>query len=161
MQAHDAPDHSPAPPPLRPDASPVRPAGGARPAPPSSASAQRVLVIEDDIEGAAALALTLEMLGYAVRQVHDGAHAVAAALEFRPDAILSDIDLPHRDGFELAQAFADDPAFRHTPIIALTGRVDRDEWIAALESGFTRFLAKPATPDELAALLAELLAPRQ
>ena len=87
--------------------------------------------------------------------------AVAAALEFRPDAILSDIDLPHRDGFELAQAFADDPAFRHTPIIALTGRLDRDEWIAALESGFTRFLAKPATPDELAAVLAELLAPLQ
>ena len=161
MHAHDAPDHSPAPPPLRSDTGPVRPAGGARRAHVPSPTAPRVLVIEDDVEGAAALALTLEILGYSVRQVHDGAHAVAAALEFRPDAIVSDIDLPNRDGFELARAFADDPAFRHTPIIALTGRVAEEDWIAALESGFTRFLAKPTAPDDLAALLADLLAPRQ
>lgn len=109
----------------------------------------RALVVEDNEESSAALVFLLRAMGYEVRSAADGAEALRVAREFRPTLILSDLNLPNRDGFELALELQTDPELRDVPLVALTGHDDPDVLSRALDVGFTRFLEKPVLPDVL------------
>lgn len=117
----------------------------------------RVLVIEDDAATADLYGFLLEAAGYDVRTVGDGDEAMAAARAFRPTVIVSDIDLPGCDGFTLAGEFRADPAFGHTPMVAVSGRADRDCAAQARRAGFAHFLPKPVAPETLSQTLSQML----
>lgn len=117
----------------------------------------KVLVIEDDPATADLFCFLLDAVGYDVRAVGDGNHALATARAFQPTLILSDIDLPGRDGFALARDFRADPMFGHTPLVAVSGHLRSERASQAGNAGFTRFLAKPVPPETLSQTLSEVL----
>ena len=140
---------------------PVTQAAAQEAAPPPAAPVEtrplKVLVVDDNEAVAQTVGWMLEAIGHDYRLVHDGRDALAAAREFRPDAILLDIGLPGMDGYEVCRALRREPAFRATPIIAQTGwGQERDKTLAS-EAGFDRHLVKPVGLDRLESLLAEIV----
>ena len=98
---------------------PVAAAEPERPAtPPSEANGKesqgphgrRILIVEDNRDAADSLALLLELMGYNVHTIYDGAKALQAAMDYRPDVVLLDIGLPGRNGYEVARNAGDAPA---------------------------------------------------
>ena len=134
----------------------ARPAASAALAP-RTATRRRVLVCDDNVDGAESLALMLGLLGHEVRTVHDGAHALATVATWRPDVALLDIGLPGMSGYELAQRLREDTALTGTLLVAVTGWGTDSDQRRSAEAGFDHHLTKPV---EAAALEAVLTARR-
>ncbi len=117
---------------------------------------RRVLVVEDNLDSATALAELLRLWGHEVRVAHDGPAGVAAAGVFAPDVVLLDIGLPGMDGYEVALTLRADPAFAATRLYALTGYGQEQDHRRSRDVGIDRHITKPI---DLAALR-ELLAGR-
>ena len=81
----------------------------------------RILVVDDNRDGADSLAMMLKMMGNDTRTAYDGEEAVAAAVEFRPDVILLDIGLPKLNGYEACRRIREQPWGKEFVIIAQTG----------------------------------------
>jgi len=116
---------------------------------------RRVLLVEDNPDGAEALEHAIRLMGHEVAVAHDGLTALELARSFRPDTFICDIGLPGIDGYELARRVASDERLAGARLVALTGYAlpqDRERVRAA---GFIAHLAKPPRLDELEALLAE------
>jgi len=116
---------------------------------------RRVLVVDDDVDGATGWAILVGLWGYEVDVAHDGPSALQAAEVHAPDAVLLDIGLPLLDGYEVArrlrQRLGDKPF-----LLALTGRAQPLDRVAAAEAGIDLHFAKPTDPDEILAALKEL-----
>jgi DNA-binding response OmpR family regulator len=108
----------------------------------------RVLVVEDDVDIASAVALELEHAGYEPRVVSDGPAALAAWSEWRADLVLLDLGLPALDGVEVCRRIR---AASHTPILILTARDSVDDRVRGLDAGADDYLAKPFSLEELLA----------
>jgi two-component system CheB/CheR fusion protein len=133
-------------------------AAGVEAVPAASASrSRRVLIIEDNVDAAESLREVLELEGHEARIAYGGRDGLAAAREFRPDVVLCDIGLPGMDGFDVARAFRADEALKGIALVALSGYALQEDLQRAAEAGFERHLAKPADPDTLARLLADVL----
>lgn len=126
------------------------------PHPNPSCSPCRVLLADDNRDAVQALAMLLEMEGYATYTAYDGLDAVEAALQFRPDVAILDIDMPGLTGYEVAQRFRSIDSMARLPMIALTGRGNAAQRLRALEAGFDVHLTKPCDAEELIDLLARL-----
>jgi PAS domain S-box-containing protein len=114
----------------------------------------RVLVIDDNLDGAQTLADLLELEGHRTEIATDGRSGVAKARELRPDVILCDIGLPDMDGFEVARALRDEGALRSVRLVALSGYAQPEDRQRALEAGFDAHVAKPPDPEALLRALA-------
>jgi signal transduction histidine kinase/CheY-like chemotaxis protein len=110
----------------------------------------RVLVADDNADLRDYLRRLLGAY-WSVSVVADGAAALAAAREHRPDLILADVMMPGLDGFELLRAVRADEALRHTPVVFLTARAGEDAAIEGLLAGADDYLAKPFSARELIA----------
>jgi PAS domain S-box-containing protein len=117
---------------------------------------RRVLVIEDNVDAADSLRLVLTLGGHEVRVTHTGPEGLAAARQQLPDVVLCDIGLPGMDGFQVARAFQADEALKRVVLVALSGYAQQEDLERAAEAGFHRHLAKPASPESLEEVLAEL-----
>ncbi|HLW49218.1 MAG TPA: SpoIIE family protein phosphatase [bacterium] len=91
---------------------------------------------------------------YEVRTAADGAAALAALRERRPDLLLSDVMMPRLDGFELVRAVRAKPALADLPIVLLSARAGEDASIEGLEAGADDYLIKPFGARELLARVA-------
>jgi two-component system CheB/CheR fusion protein len=114
---------------------------------------RRVLVVEDNVDGAETLRELLAMSGHEIEIAHDGRTALEKARAFHPDVALCDVGLPGMDGYAVARAFRADPALASTLLVALTGYGLPDDQRRAAEAGFDAHLAKPATPAQLERVL--------
>jgi PAS domain S-box-containing protein len=103
----------------------------------------RVLVVDDNRDGAILLAETLSAFGYQARAVHDGPAALAMAEQFDPDVALLDIGLPVMDGFELARQFALRAGLSRTKLVAVTGYGQEQDRAESAQAGFVAHLVKP------------------
>jgi CheY-like chemotaxis protein len=120
------------------------------------AQSLRVLVADDDRDGALTLATLLQLEGYAVLTVHGGQEALDATRDFKPHVVLLDIGMPKITGYEAArrlrQRYGDDCPM----LIAVTGWKQASDKILANLAGFDHHVAKPYDPSELIRLLATL-----
>jgi CheY-like chemotaxis protein len=114
----------------------------------------RVLIVDDNADAASSLAFLTRSWGHDVRVAHDGLAALAAAADFRPDAILLDIGLPKLDGFAVARHLRSLPDFARTFIVATSGYGRDKDRRRAAEVGFDLYLVKPYNPWRLEELLA-------
>ena len=130
--------------------SPVAEGGTAR----REAPAQRILVVDDNRDGAESLALLLRAGGHAVRTAHDGAEALEAARAFRPQIVFLDIGLPGMDGYEAARRLRQEPGMEKGLLVALTGYGQEEDRRKALEAGFNVHLVKPADINTLQNIVA-------
>jgi DNA-binding response OmpR family regulator len=90
--------------------------------------------------------------------VNDSSRAIAAAVQFHPDAMLLDVDMPGLSGGDLARSAAENTKLRAVPILFLTGLLTHGETGAGpVESAGQLFLAKPVDPEELLACMDALL----
>lgn len=128
-------------------------------APAATSRPRRILVIEDNLDGAESLREVLEMDGHTVAVALDGTRGLAKAREFGPEVVLCDIGLPGLDGYEVAQALRNDPAVRGTFLIALTGYASPEDQQRATNAGFDAHLAKPPTIEQLRAAIAHTSGP--
>ena len=124
-------------------------------------SKRRVLIVDDDINLSRLAGLILENSGqYETMIVNESVRALPAALQFRPDVMLLDVDMPGKCGGDLAREAASDLHLRDIPILFLTGLVSHEEAGARpLERAGMRFLAKPVEPAQLLAELGRLAPP--
>lgn len=116
-------------------------------------TARRLLVVDDHADAAEALAMLLEALGHEVRVATNGAAALDAAAEFRPDTALLDLSLPDMTGYELAEQLRAAAPETALQIVAVTGWDSADEQSRARAAGFLGVLTKPVDFTDLDKLL--------
>ena len=123
---------------------------------PTTENSLRVLVVDDDRDGADALGLLLEELGNQVHVTYSGTQAIDVAAVFRPHLMLIDLAMPDMDGCRLVTSFRQMPDFVQTKIVAVTGHADQGHKTLALKAGFDTVLFKPLALTEIRAILATI-----
>lgn len=113
----------------------------------------RVLIVDDNRDGADALGLVVEALGNQVHVTYGGSQALDVATAFRPDLMLIDLAMPDMDGCVLANRFRQSPAFAHTKIVAITGHANEGHRLLAKKSGFDAVLSKPVSLKDIEEVL--------
>lgn len=109
----------------------------------------RALIVEDDPGIAHLLREVLAARGYEVEAVADGALALGAAQDRRPDVILLDIGLPNVHGFGVLTELREDPALAEVPVVVISGWCTPALAAQAIEAGATAAIGKPFPIDEL------------
>ena len=117
----------------------------------------RLLVVDDNVDAADAIATLLSMNGYEVGTAHDPDEAMQRAAAFDPDVILLDIGLPGMTGYELAQKLHADRVARRAKLIAITGYGQPADTEHAREAGFAGYLVKPVDVEQLRARIEAIL----
>lgn len=113
----------------------------------------RVLVVDDNVDGADVTALLLQMLGHETRVAYSSGAALAAADEYLPNVVLLDIGLPEMDGYEVARRLRQHPLHRTAWLVAITGYGQESDRGRSKEAGFDHHLVKPVAPEKLEELL--------
>ena len=111
----------------------------------------KILIAEDDPSLRENLQWMLELEGYAVSVACDGRQALAIALQEKHDLVLTDVMMPHLDGYGLIQALRSQPGTATVPIVMLTAKADRSDVRAGMNLGADDYLTKPYRRDELLA----------
>ncbi len=115
-----------------------------------------LLLVEDQADVVAFLQRCLEER-YRISVARNGAEGIEMALESLPDAIVSDVMMPEKDGFELCQALKQDECSSHIPIILLTARAAVEDRLQGLRHGADAYLPKPFEREELLIRLEQLI----
>ena len=117
---------------------------------------RRVLIADDNRDGAESLAMLIEFSGHQVYLAHTGIDAVEMAATHRPHIAILDIGMPGMDGYQVAERIRDETWGSHMILIALTGWGQEDDKRRAQRAGFDHHLTKPVDP----AALEEIVGPR-
>lgn len=125
------------------------------PLPPKAAG--RILVADDLAANRDLLAGLLTREGYSVTVVDDGAAALDAVARDCPDLVLSDVLMPHVNGFELCRRLKGNPHTRLVPVVLVTSLRDREDRIEGINAGADDFLSKPVDAHELKARVRSLV----
>jgi signal transduction histidine kinase len=112
---------------------------------------RRILVVDDNVDAAEALAELLREYGHNVRTAHGAGSGITEALRMRPEVVLLDISMPDADGYEVARRLRTDLA--GTTLIALTGYGEHRHRQLSREAGFEHHLTKPVDIRRLEELL--------
>ena len=124
------------------------------PAPPTPR--RRILIVDDNEDGATSLSMLLNLGGHETFTANDGREALQAFEQIRPDLALLDIGLPGMSGFELARRIRDLPYGKDAVLVAVTGWGQEDDRNRSRDAGFDAHLVKPVNHQELTKLLASL-----
>lgn len=117
---------------------------------------RKVLVVDDNHDGALSLAMMLKLTGNDVAMAHDGLEAIEQAERFRPDCILMDMGMPKLNGLEAAKRIREMAWSRDIVIIALTGWGQDADRELTRQAGCDGHLVKPVSLDDLQIMLNEL-----
>ncbi len=120
------------------------------------ATRKKILVVEDDDVARELMRLTLERQGYAVTTAADGISGYDMAVEFRPDLIITDIQMPSADGVHLMRRVRDTADLTGTPILVTTG-YGTGSATFTLAQGADAYEPKPIDPASLLATVQRLL----
>src|ERR1700712_5660749 len=117
----------------------------------------KILIVDDEPDILAFLSYNLKSKGYQTATAGDGVEAIRKAREFRPDLILLDVMMPHKDGIATIRELRSMPDFEHTAIILLTALSDEKYEIEGLKTGADDYIAKPIKPELLATRISTAL----
>lgn len=110
---------------------------------PTNIAGVSILIVEDSATQAMMLQYFLEQQGCVVRWSPNGRKALEALAERAPTIVISDINMPEMDGYELCRRIRSDPRHKDLPVILLTSLSDPKDVIAGLQSGADSFIVKP------------------
>lgn len=123
----------------------------------SSATAERVLVVDDEPDIVALVAYHLAKSGYSVSTATNGTEGLAVARRDKPSLIVLDLMLPGLSGLEVMEQLRADPATSRIAVLMLTARRDESDRIKGLTLGADDYLTKPFSPQELVLRVAAIL----
>lgn len=113
----------------------------------------KILIADDDPQIVRALRITLRASGYDVIAAADGATAIQAAIEHKPDLFMIDLGMPNLDGIEVITAVR---GWSTAPILVVSGRAGSADKVEALDAGADDYVTKPFAIDELLARIRAL-----
>lgn len=113
----------------------------------------KILIADDDPQIVRALRITLRASGYDVIAAADGATAIQAAIEQKPDLFMIDLGMPQLDGIEVITAVR---GWSSAPILVVSGRAGSGDKVEALDAGADDYVTKPFAIDELLARIRAL-----
>ena len=116
-----------------------------------------ILIVEDSPVEAELLRRTLAGAGYAVNVTHNGAEGLRAAREQRPALVMSDINMPEMDGYELCRTIKYDKELWNVPLILLTVLSEPEDIITAINCGADAYIVKPFSEKNMLARISSLL----
>ena len=129
------------------------------PGPPTEPSprrnTRRVVIVDDNVDGAESLGEIVALMGHDVRLAHDGPTGIRVIREFDPDLVLLDIGLPGMNGYEVARQLKRDLAIRAV-LVALSGYGREQDRALSREAGFAQHYVKPMDYRTLEAVLGAL-----
>lgn len=115
---------------------------------------RRILIVDDDTDGAASLSMLLTMVGHEITTAHDGLEAIDAAGKFEPNIVLLDLDLPKLNGYDVCRRMRAASWGSKALIVAVTGWADEAHRAQALAAGFDMHLVKPVSAEVFMTVLA-------
>jgi DNA-binding response OmpR family regulator len=113
------------------------------------ADMRHILLIEDEPNIIEALSFIFLRDGWKVDAHSDGANAVATTIQTAPNAIILDVMLPNKSGFEILEDLRSLPEYQAVPILMLTARGQTKDRDLALAKGATQFMTKPFSNAEV------------
>ncbi len=116
---------------------------------PTVTTSHRILVVDDNRDGADSLSEMLKMMGNDTRTAYDGQEGVDLAAEFRPDVMLLDIGLPKLNGYEACRRIREQSWGKDVVMIAVTGWGQDEDRRRSRDAGFDLHLVKPVDPQLL------------
>lgn len=117
----------------------------------------RICLIEDEMAISEAISFLLEREGWHVDTVANGAEALDAIRECRPDVVVLDLMLPGRSGYEILSDIRADPSLAHVKVLMLTARGQVQDRERAAKLGVDRFMTKPFSNLELVSTVRVML----
>ena len=118
---------------------------------------KRLLVVDDEPNLLRAVAACLRGEGFEVVTARGGAEALVRVAETVPDLVVSDIRMPGMDGYQLARQLRASSRTALTPIVFLTAKDETADRIEGFRTGVDAYLTKPFEPDELIAVIRNIL----
>jgi DNA-binding response OmpR family regulator len=109
-----------------------------------------VLIADDEAPIRLLVRVNLEAEGYRVIEATDGVSTLEIVRQDRPDVILLDVMMPHKDGWQVAEELLGDEELAAIPVIFLTARADLRDHERGLVAGALQYITKPFNPRELA-----------
>jgi hypothetical protein len=147
----------------------VRPATGERPPHPTTVPTApglggarldglRVLLVDDDLDSLDLAGAILSSAGAVVKTCLSSAEALELLSQWRPDVLISDIEMPGEDGYALIRRVRalDRPSGGGVPAIALTAYGRMEDRLRAITAGYSMHVPKPVDPAELTTIVASL-----
>lgn len=120
-----------------------------------------ILLVEDNAANRYLATFLLENSGFTVVHAHNGAEAVVAAQNEKPDLILMDIQMPEVDGYGAARRIKAEPHLAHIPLVAVTSFAMPGDREKALGAGFAGYLEKPILTDTFISEITRYLPPQE
>jgi CheY-like chemotaxis protein len=111
--------------------------------------AYKLLIVDDEPNITRILAYELKKEGYEVIIANDGKEGLERAKNEKPDLIVSDIMMPHMDGYDFCRHLKEDPDYRYIPFIFLTAKTGEDNKVYGYSIGAQKYLTKPVNKEEL------------
>jgi CheY-like chemotaxis protein/MinD-like ATPase involved in chromosome partitioning or flagellar assembly len=120
--------------------------------------AEKILIIDDDVDTLKLVGMMLQKQGYKIIASANGEQGLTQAEAENPDLILLDVMMPDMDGFEVAKRLRANSMMANTPILMFTAKTQLDDKVTGFEAGADDYLTKPTHPTELSAHIKALLA---
>ena len=122
----------------------------------ASGPALRVMVVDDNVDTVAMLAMLVKESGHDVRTAFDGTEVLEAVLDYRPHLVLLDIGLPGLNGLDVAKQLRQQPALQNVVLVAMTGYGQEGDRQRSREAGFDHHLVKPGDFGKLLQIMATI-----
>lgn len=119
----------------------------------------RILIIEDDLASRELLRYLLAAAGYVTLEAEDGATGLRMALEASPDLVLSDLQMPAMNGYDVLCALQAQAGWRRIPMLAVTAFSMAGDRERVLAAGFDEHITKPIVPETLVSQIEAFLPP--
>jgi len=117
----------------------------------------KVLYIEDNIDNMTLVKRVLEIEGYEVIAAETGRDGLDKAQANFPDIVITDINLPDIDGYEITRILKSNRKTSHIPVVAMTANVMQKHRDSVAAAGCDGFISKPIDIDELPDLIESFL----
>jgi DNA-binding response OmpR family regulator len=117
-----------------------------------------VVIADDDPVASAVLEATLSREGFACHVTDNGEEALTLIKQFRPAAVVLDVNMPGRDGFQVLQLLKADPATAGARVLMLTGRGEEEDVLRGCALGSAGYVVKPFKAADVAARVKTLIA---
>ncbi len=123
--------------------------------------AEKILIVDDDLETLRLVGLTLQRQGYQTISAQSGGEGIRLAGTEKPDLIILDLMMPEFDGYKVAKQLKANPKTASIPILVFTARFQMEDKVKSYEIGAADYLTKPVHPTELVTHIKTLLARRE